>query len=55
MTKVTFLSEDGQRFMFETREKNEKKAIKKAEDKLKELNYDMYNYSLQGVQSTYES
>ncbi len=55
MTKVTFLSLDGHKFSFETNEKNQDIALKKAEEKLSELGYDYYNYSLNSIETEEEN
>ena len=49
MFKVTFLSEDGHKFLFESDEKSQEKAVEKGYDKIKELYYDTYGYSLYSV------
>jgi len=50
MIKVTFKSMEGHTFRFKTKAINESEAIKKAEDKLYELMYDIYSYSLHSVE-----
>lgn len=55
MHKITFLSEDGHKFTFETKEKNETKAIEKGYQKIKDLHYDNYGYSLYNVSFTENS
>ena len=49
MYTVVLLSEDGQKFNFRTKVKSREKAIELAFDKLKELQYDNYGYSLYSV------
>jgi len=49
MIKVIFLSEDGHKFSFETKEKSVEEAINKGYEKIKELKYDNYGYSLYSI------
>lgn len=49
MYTIILLSKDGHKLEFRTKDKNRDNAIDKAYEKLKELNYDVYGYSLHQV------